>query len=206
MHLAFRPYVTTGVALVGATVIAAAPMQPVVPADIQITNPAVQAVERGVQLTANEIQTAINNAIFTFVANRRLPALNCWEVSSNLSSERIRRFYFPSLRWGLPDRSLAVEARLGPRSRISSIPTVWQSSSSTSSAVLARSSTAWSTEATDPTWRPSWAICLRRNLIRCPRRRSLQTPSLRWAPCSPGDLSTSSSRSESFPCFLRSSR
>ncbi len=68
MHLAFRPYVTTGVALVGATVIAAAPMQPVVPADIQITNPAVQAVERGVQLTANEIQTAINNAIFTFVA------------------------------------------------------------------------------------------------------------------------------------------
>ncbi len=68
MHLALRPYVTTGVALVGASVIAAAPMQPVVPADIQIANPAVQAVERGVQLTANEIQTAVNNAIFAFVA------------------------------------------------------------------------------------------------------------------------------------------
>ncbi len=68
MHHAIRPYVTTGVALVGASVIAAAPLQPVVPADIQIPNPAVQAVERGVQLTANEIQTAVNNAIFTFVA------------------------------------------------------------------------------------------------------------------------------------------
>src|SRR3954454_14278990 len=68
MQLSLRPYVTTGVALVGATVIAAAPMQPVMPADIQVPNPAVEAVERGVQLTANEIQTAINNAIFNFVA------------------------------------------------------------------------------------------------------------------------------------------
>ena len=69
MQLSLRPYVTTGVALVGATVIAAAPLQPVAPADIQIPNPAVQAVERGVQLTANEIQTAVNNAIYRFVAS-----------------------------------------------------------------------------------------------------------------------------------------
>ncbi len=59
MQLSLRPYVTTGVALVGASVIAAAPIAPVTPADVQIPNPAVQAVERGVQLTANEIQTRL---------------------------------------------------------------------------------------------------------------------------------------------------
>ena len=64
MHLALRPYVTTGVALVGASVIAAAPLRPVVPAEIQIPNPAVQAVERGVQLTANEIENAVNQLVF----------------------------------------------------------------------------------------------------------------------------------------------
>ena len=68
MQLSLRPYVTTGMALVGASVIAAAPLQPVVPAEIQVPNPAVQVVERGVQLTANEIQTAVNNAIYAFVA------------------------------------------------------------------------------------------------------------------------------------------
>ncbi len=68
MQLALRPYVTTGVALVGASVIAAAPIAPITPAEVQIPNPAVQAVERGVQLTANEIQTAVNRAIFAFVA------------------------------------------------------------------------------------------------------------------------------------------
>jgi hypothetical protein len=41
MHLALRPYVTTGVALVGASAIAVAPIAPT-PPDIQITNPAVQ--------------------------------------------------------------------------------------------------------------------------------------------------------------------
>ena len=41
MHLALRPYVTTGVAIVGASVIAVAPIAPL-PADIQIPNPAVQ--------------------------------------------------------------------------------------------------------------------------------------------------------------------
>jgi hypothetical protein len=64
MQLSLRPYVTTGVALVGATVIAAAPLQPVAPADIQIPNPAVEAVERGFQLTANEIETAVNKLVF----------------------------------------------------------------------------------------------------------------------------------------------
>ncbi len=68
MPIALRPYVTTGVALVGATVIAAAPLAPVTP-DVQISNPAIPAVERGVQLSANEIQTAINRAIFAFVAS-----------------------------------------------------------------------------------------------------------------------------------------
>jgi hypothetical protein len=62
MQLSLRPYVTTGVALVGATVIAAAPMQPVMPADIQISNPTVP-VERAVELTANEIQDAVNGLI-----------------------------------------------------------------------------------------------------------------------------------------------
>lgn len=41
MHLALRPYITTGVALVGASAIAVAPIAPT-PPDIQITNPAVQ--------------------------------------------------------------------------------------------------------------------------------------------------------------------
>ena len=63
MQLSLRPYVTTGVALVGATVIAAAPMQPVVPADLQIANPVAQ-VEQAVELTANEIQNAVNQLVF----------------------------------------------------------------------------------------------------------------------------------------------
>ena len=67
MQLALRPYLTTGVAIVGASVIAVAPMQPVLPADLQIANPVAQ-VERAVNLTADELETAINNAIFTFVA------------------------------------------------------------------------------------------------------------------------------------------
>jgi hypothetical protein len=62
MQLSLRPYVTTGVALVGATVIAAAPMQPVLPAEVQIPNPVTQAA-RDVQLTANEIETATNNIV-----------------------------------------------------------------------------------------------------------------------------------------------
>src|SRR3954447_26263986 len=62
MQLSLRPYVTTGVALVGASVIAAAPMQPVLPADVQIPNPVAQ-VARDVHLTANEIETATNNIV-----------------------------------------------------------------------------------------------------------------------------------------------
>ena len=72
MQLSLRPYVTTGVALVGATVIAAAPITPT-PTDIQIPNPVAQ-VERAVDLTANEIQTAINNAISISLHARQLPA------------------------------------------------------------------------------------------------------------------------------------
>src|SRR5689334_7419430 len=62
MQLALRPYVTTGVAIVGASVIAVAPIVPT-PTEIQIPNP-VTAVERGVQLTANEIEDAVNQLIF----------------------------------------------------------------------------------------------------------------------------------------------
>jgi hypothetical protein len=63
MQISLRPYITTGVALVGATVIAAAPMQPVLPADLQIANPVAQ-VEQAVELTANEIQNAVNQLVF----------------------------------------------------------------------------------------------------------------------------------------------
>ncbi len=69
MHQALRPYVTTGVALVGASVIAAAPIIPT-PTDIQVPNPVAQ-VERGVQLTAAQqqfIEDSINTLIFNFVA------------------------------------------------------------------------------------------------------------------------------------------
>ena len=67
MHLSLRPYVTTGVALVGASVIAVAPIAPT-PTDIQISNPVAQ-VERDVQLTAREIETLVNDLIFNFVAS-----------------------------------------------------------------------------------------------------------------------------------------
>jgi hypothetical protein len=62
MQLALRPYVTTGVAIVGASVIAVAPIVPT-PTEIQIPNPVTQ-LERGVQLTANEIEDAVNQVIF----------------------------------------------------------------------------------------------------------------------------------------------
>lgn len=62
MQLSLRPYVTAGVALAGASVIAVAPIQPT-PTDIQIPNPTVQVV-RDVQLTADEIQTAWNDLVF----------------------------------------------------------------------------------------------------------------------------------------------
>ena len=47
MQLSLRPYVTAGVALAGASVIAVAPIQPI-PTDIQIPNP-VAGVSRGVR-------------------------------------------------------------------------------------------------------------------------------------------------------------
>lgn len=67
MQLALRPYVTTGMALVGASAIAVAPMIPT-PTDVQIPNPARQ-VERAVQLSAAEIEDTVNKLIFDFVAS-----------------------------------------------------------------------------------------------------------------------------------------
>ncbi len=64
MQRALRPYITTGVALVGASVIAVSPISPITPTrDLQIPNPSVQ-VERAVELTANEIQDAVNALTF----------------------------------------------------------------------------------------------------------------------------------------------
>ena len=54
MQLSLRPYVTTGVAIVGASVLVAAPMT-VTPPDIEIANPAAQ-VERAVELTAMRLR------------------------------------------------------------------------------------------------------------------------------------------------------
>ena len=62
MQLSLRPYLTAGVAIAGASVIAVAPIQPI-PTDIQIPNPTVQVV-RDVQLTADEIETAWNDVVF----------------------------------------------------------------------------------------------------------------------------------------------
>ncbi len=62
MQLSLRPYVTTGVAIVGASVLVAAPMT-VTPPDIEIANPVAQ-VERAVELTANEIENAVNQLVF----------------------------------------------------------------------------------------------------------------------------------------------
>ena len=68
MHLALRPYVTTGVALVGAAVMAVAPIT-ATPPDITIVNPVAQG-QRAVELAAStEIQDAVNDAIFDFVAS-----------------------------------------------------------------------------------------------------------------------------------------
>jgi hypothetical protein len=62
MYSTLRPYVTTGVAVVGASVIAVAPITPTLP-DVQVPNPAVQQVERPVQLAAN-IEESINALVF----------------------------------------------------------------------------------------------------------------------------------------------
>ena len=51
MQLSLRPYVTAGVAIVGASVIAIAPIQPT-PPDVHIPNP-VAEVARDVQLTSH---------------------------------------------------------------------------------------------------------------------------------------------------------
>jgi hypothetical protein len=62
MQLALKPYVTTGVAIVGASVIAVSPIVPT-PTEIHLPNP-VTVVDRGVQLTANEIENAVNQLVF----------------------------------------------------------------------------------------------------------------------------------------------
>ena len=64
MQRALRPYVTTGIAIVGATAIAVTPIvaTPTMP-NVQVASPTAQ-VERAVELTANEIQTAVNNLVF----------------------------------------------------------------------------------------------------------------------------------------------
>ncbi|MBP1816682.1 hypothetical protein [Mycobacterium sp. OAE908] len=76
MQLALRPYVTTGIAIVGASVIAVAPIVPT-PTDIHIANP-VTAVDRAVQLTANEIEDAVNQLAYVgaqvLVSLAKLPA------------------------------------------------------------------------------------------------------------------------------------
>ena len=66
MQLSLRPYVTAGVAIVGASVIAIAPIQPT-PPDVHIPNP-VAEVARDVQLTAEPtagqmIETQYNDLI-----------------------------------------------------------------------------------------------------------------------------------------------
>jgi len=76
MQAALRPYVTTGIAIVGASVIAVAPIVPT-PTEIHIANP-VTVVDRGVQLTANEIEDAVNQLAFVgaqvLVSIAKLPA------------------------------------------------------------------------------------------------------------------------------------
>jgi hypothetical protein len=76
VNLALRPYVTTGVAIVGASVIAVAPIVPT-PTEIQIPNPVAQ-LERPVQLAANEIEDAVNALAFAgaevLVSLAKLPA------------------------------------------------------------------------------------------------------------------------------------
>ena len=67
MQLSLRPYVTTGVALVGASVIAAAPLQPVLPADVQIPKP-VATVARDVQLTGF-VDDTVNQLLFSLIAS-----------------------------------------------------------------------------------------------------------------------------------------
>jgi hypothetical protein len=65
MHHALRPYVTTGVALVGASVIAVAPIQPT-STDIQIPNPLRQS-SQAVQLT-QAFENFVNQVDFLLIA------------------------------------------------------------------------------------------------------------------------------------------
>jgi hypothetical protein len=65
MQLSLRPYVTTGVALVGASVIAAAPITPIAPTDVSIPNP---TVTREVQL-AGLVDDTVNQLLFAVIAS-----------------------------------------------------------------------------------------------------------------------------------------
>ena len=78
MQHALRPYITTGIAIVGATAIAVTPIIATpTSTDVRIPNPTAQ-VDRAVELTANEIQNAFNDLAFggaqALVALAQLPA------------------------------------------------------------------------------------------------------------------------------------
>ena len=66
MQLSLRPYVTAGMAIAGASVIAVAPIQPTLP-DVQIPNPIAQ-VSRDVQLTGF-IDDTVNQVLFSLIAS-----------------------------------------------------------------------------------------------------------------------------------------
>ncbi|MGV0793427.1 hypothetical protein [Mycolicibacterium sp. XJ1819] len=74
--LRLRPYLTTGVAIVGASAIAVAPIQ-FTPQDVQVPNPTVQLAPP-VELAASEIEDAINQLTFVgaevLVSLAKLPA------------------------------------------------------------------------------------------------------------------------------------
>src|SRR5690349_15794811 len=64
MQLALRPYVTTGVAIVGASVLVAAPIS-VAPPDLQVANPA-KSVAAAQRMTEVELTSVVTDLLHAF--------------------------------------------------------------------------------------------------------------------------------------------
>ena len=116
MQRALRPYVTTGIAIVGATAIAVTPIVATpTTTDVQIPNPTAQ-VERAVELTANEIQNAFNSLAFggaqALVTLAQLPAPLVARILG-LPSDQAAAILLTGLALGLNGPAISGTAAIG---------------------------------------------------------------------------------------------
>ena len=148
MHLALRPYVTTGVAIVGASVIAVAPIAPL-PADIQIPNPAVQ-LDRRCSLPPMSVEDTVNDLIFAAaeagvsVTDLAVPLLTQLLGFRQRRNRCVSRSSSTGATWGFwaADQRARGGRELPPKTLSTlSAPATWRRSSTPSSVLRARSRT-----------------------------------------------------------------